>query len=142
MKYNKARKYLEYIQDAEGKIQNKMIEKFQVKSLLTSITAPTDREAVQTSGVSDKNGNLIVRLDEIERQLASLIEAFVDAKLERIATIEKLGEGLEYMVLHQRYVQYKKLVDIASSLDYSYDYIREIHENALEKVENFINSPH
>ena len=142
MKYEKARKYLEYIQDAEEVIQNKMIEKFQLNCLMTSVTAPTDREAVKTSGVSDKIGNLIPKLDEIERQIESLIESFVEAKLERIAVIETLGTGLEYKVLHRRYIQYQKLVDIASSLGYSYDYIREIHEKALEKVEDFINSPH
>ena len=56
------KEYLQQIKDTEEYIADKEEELYKLECLATSITAPTDREAVQTSNISDKVGKIAVKI--------------------------------------------------------------------------------
>lgn len=70
----------------------------------------------------------------LELQLAlnnktAIVQSILDDKKETQKEIfEKLNklEGLEYKIAYKRFIEGKRLYEIADELDYSYDYIKEI----------------
>lgn len=131
-----AKEYLEQIELMDTKINNKLVELYQLRCLTTSITAPTDKEAVQTSGNKDKIGSIVAKIVDLENEINSMIDDFITIKQGCISTIEKINNPLLYNILHKHYVQYKSLVEIANEENYSYQYIVEAHGSALKAVKN------
>lgn len=131
-----AKKYLEEIEAYETAIKNKRIEKKQLEDLSTSITAPTDREAVQTSGVSDKVGNCAVRIADLIGEIETAINEYLTEKSKRIKVIDSVlfQNVTQYDLLFKRYVEFKDLTDIAPEIKVSYPYALELHREALKKV--------
>ena len=131
-----ARKYLEEIEIYETAIHNKQIEKKQLEDLSTSITAPTDRDAVQTSGVSDKVGNCAVRIADLIDEIEEVINEYLTEKQKRIKVIDSIlfQNVTQYNLLFKRYVEYKNLTDIAPEIKVSYPHALDLHREALKKV--------
>lgn len=131
-----AKEYLQQIREMESIVKNKMVELYQLKCLATSITAPPDREAVQTSGISDKVGDIGARIVDLEREIMAQIDEFIQKKQECIDIIERVRplNDIQYNILHKKYVGNKTLREISEEECYSYDYIRELHGEALKKV--------
>ena len=133
-----AQLYLEQIERYDKFIQAKLAEIYQLRCLATSVTAATGSERVQTSGTSDKVGNITATIVDKENEVQKMIEHFFNEKSERIKLIEQLENTLEYTVLHERYIQYMSLKDIAAKEGYSYQYICEIHGRAIKKIQSFL----
>ncbi len=128
------KEYLLYIKVFDKRIQNKRIEVYQLRCLATSITAPTDTENVQSSGVTDRVGNIAPSVVQLEKEIKEMIDVYVREKAKRIRLIETLENVLEYDVIHMHYVQYKSLAEIAIEKGMSYQYIVEIHGKALKNL--------
>lgn len=126
--------FLKYIQTADTRIKNKLVEVYQLRCMATSITAPTDSDAIQTSGITDRVGNVVPKIVELENEINNMIDHFVDEKQKRVKLIETLENDLEYKVCHMHYVQYKELTDIALELGYSYPWILEVHSKAINNL--------
>lgn len=133
-----AKEYLQQIEILDELIEAKQVELFQLRRLATSVTVPTDREAVQTSGTSDKVGEMVVKIVDLENEINEMIDDFIDRKIKCINIIDQIKPPLYHKVLHKHYVQYKPLTDIASEISYSYQYILEIHAKALQEVEKIL----
>lgn len=133
-----AKEYLEQIKKADERIQNKSVELYQLKCLATSVTVATDKEPVATSGVSDKVGNTVIKIVELSDEINAEIDAFIELRAKCIAVIEKLENSLEYAVIHQHYVQYKTLAQIAIDKCYTHQYIIEVHKKALKNIQNIL----
>ena len=134
-----AQKYLEQIAKDDKIIQNKFVEVYQLRCLAESITAPMGTEPVQTSGVTDKVGNIAAKIVDLENEINELIDRYIDDKQERIKVIEQIDNPLQYSILHKYYVQGKKIAEIAAEEHYSDVHIIRQHKKALQKVQNIIN---
>ena len=133
-----ARVYLQQIAKDDKLIQNKCVEVYQLRCLATSVTAPMGTEPVQTSGVSDKVGNISAKIVDLEAEINRMIDKFIDDKQERIKVIEQVDDVLLYTILHKHYVQYKKFVTIAEEEHYTEVHISKKHQEALEKVQGIL----
>lgn len=135
-----AKEYLEQIQDLEKALYNKRFELYKLECLATSITAPMDREAVQTSNISDKVGNGAVDIAAFKKEIEAQLQAFLIQRRECIRVIEEVRQisEMQYNILHKKYVAYLTLKEISKEECYSYDYIREMHGEALKNVEKFM----
>lgn len=131
-----ARIFLQDIKSYEIAIHNKRIELKQAEELATSITAPTDREAVQTSNISDKVGECAAKVADLIAEIEEAIIIYLDEKSKRIKVIDsvRLQSATQYDLLFKHYVEYKELTDIAPELKLSYPYVLELHREALIKV--------
>lgn len=132
--------YLEEIEKYDRFIKSKIAEIEQLRCLATSVTAAIGSERVQTSGTSDKVGSTTAIIVDKENELRNMVEHFFNEKSERIKLIEQVKNPLEYTVLHERYIQYMSLKDIAEEESYSYQYICEVHGRALKNIQIFLNN--
>ena len=135
-----AKEYLQQISKDDRLIQNKCIEVYQLRCLATSVTAPMGTEPVQTSGASDKVGNIAAKVVDLENEINGLIDKFIDDKHERIKVIEQIKDPLQYNILHKHYVQGKRFREIADEEHYSEVHISKQHQKALGKVQKILNS--
>lgn len=139
-----AKEYLQQIKSLKNKIKNKESELFLLECLATGTTAPTDREAVQTSGTSDKVGNLAVKIvmlqQEIQKQKAEALEQISEciSVIEKVRELPQKTAEVQYNILHKKYVGFKKLRHIADEENYDYDYIRQLHGKALLNVKKLM----
>lgn len=134
-----AREYLQQIAKDDKVIQNKCVEVYQLRCLATNITAPMGTEPVQTSGVSDKVGNITAKIVDLEKEINELIDRYIDDKRERIKVIEQIDDALQYNILHKHYVQGKSFTEIAEEENYHPVWISKNHALAIEKVQNILN---
>ena len=130
-----ADEFLKQIERADKVISNKLYEVQRLRVLAVSTTVPTDREAVQTSGVSDKVGNIVAKIIDLENEINELIDEYVDLQRFCIGVIEAVKSPVQYTVLHKHYVQYKSFAEIAEEEHYSYDGIMKVKRKALEQVD-------
>jgi DNA-directed RNA polymerase specialized sigma subunit len=135
-----ARTYLKQILKDDKMIQNKCVEVYQLRCLATNVTAPMGTEPIATSGVSDKVGNIVAKIVDLENEINDLIDKFIDDKQERIKVIEQVDEPLQYAILHKHYVQGMRFREIADEEHYSEIHIAKQHQKAIEKVQRILNS--
>lgn len=135
-----AETYLKEISKCEARIYGKIAEIKRLECLATSVTAALCDDKVQTSGISDKIGNIVVQIETEKEKLQKAIEHFFEVKSERIALIEQLDNVLDYKVIHGKYVRYLKFKDIAKEEHFSEQYIREVHIRALENFQILLNN--
>ena len=134
-----AKEYLGQLLRYEKMINNKLSELYQLKAMASSISVAIDSERVQTSVRNDKIPNSIVRIEQKQAEINSIVADYVNAKDNIIRDIEKLTDSTQYDVLFKRYVEHKTFEVIATDLNYSWRQIIRIHGEALREFEKIIN---
>lgn len=128
-----AKDYLKQVLLLEEKINQKQM---QYKELLRTATLTEavryDKEKVQTSLTNDSMSNVVIRYIELQEEINHDIDNFIDVKNKVITEIQALSNTKFVNLLFMRYIQGKKLDEIATSLNYSYQYARELHSRALK----------
>lgn len=132
--------YLNQAKMCDAKIKNKMLEKEQWFTLATKTTCPTDGERVQSSGSPDKMSDAVTRMIEIDKEIDEMIDSFVDLKQEIIKTIEQVNDPILYDILHMIYIQYMKPSEVSHSLNYTYQWIKELNDRGLEKIQMLLDN--
>jgi hypothetical protein len=133
----KAKEYLQQLQKLDKLIENKLAEKERWKCIATTTTAPLSGERVQSSGNPQKMADAVCRYIELESEINTCIDSFVDQRQEIISTIEML-EVAEYDLLHKIYVQYLTLQDAATAFDKSYTWVTTMHGTALKHIQRIL----
>ena len=134
-----ADEFLSQIERADTLINGKCSELYRLRCLATSVTVPTDREAVQTSGVSDKVGSTVAKIVDLQNEINDMIDDYIDTMNKCIGVIEMLTNSLQYKIIHMHYVQYKTYSEIEEELNYSHTWVMEVRREALKNIEKIIN---
>lgn len=92
-----------------------------------------------SGGVSDRVGNIVAKLVDLENETNNIIDRYIDLKQDCIKLIESVKNPLWYTILHKYYIQYKSLVQIAEEEGYAYQYVCEVHLKALAEVQKILN---
>ena len=132
---SEAQIYLEQVEKIDSIIKNKLIEQQQWKDLALGITANVSGERVQSSGTKSKMAEAVEKCVDMEAEIDSLIDKFIDTKKEVTQTIEQLYSPIEYNVLHMRYIQYKSLQDIADHYGKNYEWAKVTCKRACNHVQ-------
>lgn len=127
------KKYLEQIHRCDVMIRNKRLEYQRTEEWGISTTVPTDKEKIQSSGISDLTGKSGTELADISKH----IEHLVKKRRFIIAQIDSLEDTMHYEVLTMRYVLGCTMAEIADRLDRSdgsvAGYMRDAHEEFEKK---------
>lgn len=106
-----------------------------LRSLAESVSGDMTQERVQTSTVGDKTVNIIAKIVDLESEIKSEIETFIELKKEIRDTINQLESVNEKLVLKYRYLLFCQWDEICDKLNYSRRQIRRIHDSALVNME-------
>ena len=128
----KTETYLELVKKLNVLIENKELEKQEIFTLATKVTQENDGMP-HAPGVSDKVGNMSVKLVMKEYEIYHVIDVYVDLKYEIINQIELLPAD-EYDVLYQYYVLDKTLFEIADGRYQSVDWIKKLKWRGVSKI--------
>lgn len=101
--------------------------------------------AVLSPVVGGKGANkdfsaVVDQIIEYEVKLERLTADWIQATKEVQTVIEMLPDPKKRTVLHKRYLENKTLVQIAGEINYSDQYVRKLHSEAIGEVQEIINN--
>ena len=133
-----AKEYLQQIYHFHCKIKRLQGRRDKLRADLYSLGSPAgkmDVDKVQTSMSGDAMLRLIAKVDEIERDIVYEIDQMVDAS-ERIAgEIEQVSNEHYRDILHKRYIEFKKWMEIAEEMHMEISWVFRLHGRALQYFE-------
>lgn len=129
-----AKQYLKELKRLDTCIRQKLQEK---AALYTSTMGAVrmDADRVQTSGSKDVIPDLVQRILHLEAEIDKQIDDFTDRKHRIINQIQRLTNETYVSLLYKRYVEFKRLEEIAAEMNYTYLYVRKMHGYALKEFQ-------
>lgn len=135
----KAKEYLQQLKCLDTLIDQKIKELDELRSMSTVGAVDYSTERVQSSHSQDAPFVRIVhKIIELEQEINSEIDTFVDKKHRIINQIQKLKNPDYISLLFKRYVEFKKFETIAIEMNYTYQYILNMHGYALKSFEEIM----
>ena len=128
-----AKEYLCSVQDKDNAITEQKQHIEALRGVLESLGVSTDSERVQSSSDHDKFGKIFAQIDEEERRLEQMEKDFLMFKVRVILQIKEIPTAKHRVLLHERYINYKSFKVISVQMGYCYDYILELHGDALKE---------
>jgi DNA-directed RNA polymerase specialized sigma subunit len=131
-----AQAWLEQIKRLDEQIDAKIAEKERIRELMVNTVGSLDGMP-RATGISDKVGNLTVKLISIEEELNAMIDEYVDRKAEVLRVLEQLPER-EYGVLHRYYIRRMTWEQVADDIGYCTTQIWRIKKEAFRLLEDML----
>lgn len=133
----KAKEYLLQVSLLNVKINQKQMQYDELRQSAFSTGAiQYDKDKVQTSLSGDSTGNIICKYIDLQKEINNDIDMLIDLKNKIINEIHMLSDIKFIKILYMRYIEEKRLEEIAVELNYSYQYVRELHGYALQAFSN------
>lgn len=129
------KQYLSQIAVLNTKISNKLFEKFELKSMIGSVSNTVKEVNVQSGHTSDCTVDTICKLIDLEHEIDALVDEFVDTKAHIIQQMEQL-DFKEYNLLFKRYVKQLSFEEIAKETGYTKRHVCRMHADALDIFED------
>lgn len=142
----KAKEYLQQLQRLDTMINQKIKELGDLRLMSQSVGGiGYSKKRVQSSPSGDAPFvKPVLRMIELEQEINAEIDRFVDEKHEIINQIQALQNSKHIDILYKHYVEFKRLEIVAVEMNFTYQYIVELHGTALKEFqlthENLLNS--
>lgn len=131
-----AKCYLNQIDALRRKIQHRQKQLEELRSAATSVGAlDYSRDIVKTSKTGDILERQVVKIADLEADIARKITAYEIKQNEIIGQIEALESPVYIDLLCRRYIDGDRLEKIATDMGYSFDRVRHLHGLALLEFE-------
>lgn len=127
----RAKDYFSQIRKTDRLIQRLTDTVNTLRSGLTSQSYELKPDKVQTSGAKDTLGETIVKIMSLEEDINARIDELVDMKQEAFTMINRIPDLDQQNILIGRYIQLKKWEDIALELNFSIQWVYELHGKGL-----------
>lgn len=138
----KAKEYLGNLRTLKIKIDQKKEQLKELELLRGNIGSfDYSRERVQTSSDGKQVENDTIKLLLLESEIKDDMIKFAFEKDKLIREIHALKNAEHIKLLFKRYVEFKRLEEIAVEMNFTYQYARELHGYALQDFENFLHKP-
>lgn len=126
------KQYLDRIREADIKILNRTHELEALRksiSLISGIDYSKDRvQSTPTTG-----NKQIEKLIDLESELIDMIDMAANNKHHIINQIHELEDINHIQILYKRYIEYKSFEQISCELNYAYNYVCNLHGDALKE---------
>ena len=142
----KAKEYLQQLQRSDTVINQKIKEVHDLRLQAQSGGGiDYSKERVQASPSGDAPFvKPIYRIIDLEAEINAEIDKFVDEKHKIINQIQGLKNSKYIEILYKHYVEFKRLEVVAVEMNFTYQYVVELHGYALKDFqttyENLLNS--
>ena len=127
----KPKTYLQQIKLYDILIKQKIAEKDELKKYdVSGVSYDAERVKTTPSGEAPQV-RTVERIMEYEAEIAEAIERFIALKKKIIGQIQSMQKPEYVQLLYKRYVEYKRLEEIALEMNYSYNRVKHLHGEAL-----------
>lgn len=133
-----AKRYLQQIRLYNSHIDTKIEECHRLKAMVTKITPTLKQDVVSGGGSQDKLSEAVAKIVDLEAEIDSEIERFIDARKAVTETIDRVTDARLHKVLSMRYVEFKTFEQIAADMNYTYRWVCIMHGRALQAVEKIL----
>ena len=127
----RAKDYFSQIRKTDRLIQRLTDTVNTLRSSLTSQNYELKPDKVQTSGAKDTLGETVVKIIALEDDINARIDELVSMKQEAFTIINRIPDLDQQNILIGRYIQLKKWEDISEELNYSMQWVFELHGKGL-----------
>lgn len=131
---NDAKSFLQQVELCDKHINSKLEQVAQLRELATKITATWKQDVVSGGGDQDKIGNAVAKIIDLEEEINTAVDEFVDKKRKVSCVIEKIQDPDQVDVLYKRYFHYEPWEQIACEMHMTYRNVCYIHGKALQTV--------
>ena len=129
-----AKEYLSRLRSIELRLMAEANEIEALSDMATHITSAINSDGIHTSGAtSDKLGNCVSRLVDLQRDIDSDILTLEKVRGEIIASLDNVPNDKYRELLRMRYVGHMTLEEIADAMDMSKRWIIKLHGRALQE---------
>ena len=133
-----AKEYLLQIENLTNRIKEQEEYIQRLKDSLSIAGISYDKDRVQTSPDPDKFCHIFAQIDEQEKVLEDMKTKLVNVRVKSLNIIHKIEDDRYRRILTTIYVDMRSLKKAANILSFSYDYMKELHQEALNAFsENF-----
>lgn len=141
----RAKEYLNQVRILDRKIAHKQEEVEELQALAEGTSSGLSATGrVQSTQEADRTGRIVARYVDLERDIQEMLYEYCKKRNEIVNTIHKLKDRRFVEVLHYKYVEYKRLEEIACAMKktngepYSFRQIARLHGQALRALEKII----
>jgi hypothetical protein len=127
----RAKTYLRQLERINIAINQKIAERMEMYSRASGRGVSLEGVHVQSGGPQDSTGSLALKLAALAEEIDAEIDRYVALKHKIINQIQELDSPLHMAILYKRYVEGKRLEQIAVEMNYSYGRIKHLHGSAL-----------
>ena len=129
-----AKEYLSRLRSLELRMSANASEIESLQTLATHITSAINSDGIHTTGMtSDKLGNCVSRIVDLQREINEDIDNLEIVRREIIDSLEKVANSQYRELLRMRYVSGMTFEEIAVDMDKSYRWITKLHGRALQE---------
>jgi hypothetical protein len=128
-----AKSYLQQIKKCDIKIDNGVEELSRLKALATRVTSAMSGDVVSRTRNTDTLGDTVAKIIKLQDDLNREVDRYVDLKREVTVMLYRLENPVYYQILHSRYILYKTWEQIACDMDFTYQWVCELHGRALQE---------
>lgn len=129
------KKYLSQIDRWDKMIQNKLSEICRLREMATSTSSLNSGERVQTSLNTDKLGDIVATIVDLENETNQLVDRLVEKRKYIVQQIDGIDDTDYYNILAMRYINKATFEEIASNTHWSIRKVFSMHGKALEEFE-------
>lgn len=131
--------YLLQAKRIDVNIESLLEQVAQLRAMTTKITATWKQEPGGGGGGNhDKIGDAIARIVDLENEINSKVDAYIDKKREIGAVLAAVKDADQAAVLNKRYLLYESWEQIALELHCTYRNVTYIHGRALQSVKDIL----
>lgn len=127
----RAKDYFAQIRKTDRLIKRLTDTVFTLRSSLTSQSYELNPDKVQTSGPKNTLEETVAKIVDLEADINRRIDELVDMKQEAFTMINRIPDLDQQNILIGRYIQLKKWEDIALELNFSIQWVYELHGKGL-----------
>lgn len=128
-----AKQYLQQSFRLNAKIDANQMELERLRALATSIPSPDlSQDRVQGGTVSDRIGNTVAKIVDLEAKINVEIDQFIDLKREIRTRIDEINDDDLRLVLKNRYLNFQKWEQIAVDMNFTYRHVTRLHGEAIQ----------
>ena len=134
-----AKEYLEQIKEYETRIKQKQIQLECLRETAGGASGIRyDKERIQVSVMADAVERAVITVMELEDQIFVEKVRLETLRAQIITQIHDVGDDRYIKVLFKRYVEHKSYELISVECHYSYDYVKELHSDALRSFAKIV----
>ena len=129
-----AKEYLGRLRSLELRLLANANEIENLTNIATHITSAINSDGIHTTGTtSDKLGNCVARIVDLQHEIDADIESLEKLRGEIIGSIDNVKTDKYRELLRMRYVCHMTFEEIAVEMDMSWRWIIKLHGRALQE---------